>query len=119
MDDINAKLVIISQIQPGDKLAIDVGGFPIIMPESTFRPLIRFYNGDGRTGTVNYINKLVESAMTIILSDMNNDSLLYELLSAKVGIYNLMRTYMNDAKTTQKLEQIVMNIFFALEMQKP
>lgn len=119
MDDINAKLVTISQIQPGDKLAIVAGGFPATMPESTFRPLIRFYNGDGRTKTVTYINKLVESAMAIILSDKNTDDLLYALLSAKVGIYNLIGTYVNDAKTTQKLERIVMNIFFALEMRKP
>jgi len=116
--DICDKLVVISQIEVGDKLSI-VDGCPQIMKPSRFRGWYRFYQGDSRHNTVNYINKLVESVMVDILENKTSDDmLLHTLLSAKIGIYHLIKTYCNDTKTTKKLEQIVLNIFMACELQK-
>jgi len=115
--DICDKLVVISQIEVGDKLSI-VDGCPQIMKPSRFRGWYRFYQGDSRHNTVNYINKLVESVMIMVLEKPSDDMLLHALLSAKIGIYHLIKTYCNDTKTTKKLEQIVLNIFMACELQK-
>ena len=109
-------LDIISKIEEGDKLSI-VDGCPQIMKPSRWRGLLRFYQGDSRQKTVNYINKLVESSTVKVLEQKCSDDILYGLLSAKIGIYNLIKTYSNDTKTTQKLEQIVLNIFMACELQ--
>ena len=114
--DICDKLVVISHIEVGDKLSI-VDGNTEIMKPSRWRCILRFYQGESRHKTVNYINQLVERAMVEILEHTTSDDMLYALRSAKIGIYNLIRTYSNDVKTARKLEQILLNIFIAIELQ--
>jgi hypothetical protein len=130
-DSILVNLKIISKIVPNNKLKI-ANNTTTIEKEGLAAWLLRWYNGDSRTKTVNFIKTIISDATNITTDIMNSTyinnkskktnyeeteftkalSTLFlirtEMENSKVGILNLNKTYEMDIQIISQLE-VLMN----------
>jgi hypothetical protein len=130
-DTILVNLKIISKIAPNNKLKIS-NNTTTIEKEGLAAWLLRWYSGDSRLKTVNFIKTIVSDSINITTDLMNSTyinnkgkkaayeeteftkalSTLFlirtELENSKIGILNLQKTYEMDIQIISQLE-VVMN----------
>jgi hypothetical protein len=128
--EIITKLKFLSKIQPGEK--INTKPYLSIVNDDWITSFLRkFYNFESRTQTVQFINETVASTFQIIeqikitskniqieTTDTENilNNLYKDLISAKTGIANLIKTYKADKIVICQLETIIENIDLFLQM---
>jgi hypothetical protein len=132
-DTILVNLKIISKINPSDKVRI-MNHTSTIVKEGITTWLSRWYHGDNRDKTIQYIRTVVQDAVNTTNDIMNstyinnkNKRTVYEeneftkslnilflirneLQNSKVGIQNLQKTYELDVNIISQLEVIVNRI---------
>jgi hypothetical protein len=130
-DNILVNLKIISKIAPNNKLKL-LNNTTTIEKEGIATWLLRWYNGDSREKTVNFIKTVVSDSINMTNDIMNSTyinnkgrrttyeeteftkllstlSLIkVEMSNSKVGIINLQKTYELDIQIISQLE-VVMN----------
>lgn len=128
--EIITKLKFLSKIQTGEK--INTKPYLSIVNDDWITSLFRkFYNFESRTQTVQFINETVASTFQIIeqikitsknlqieTTDTENilNNLYKDLVNAKSGITNLIKTYKADKIVICQLETIIENIDLFLQM---
>jgi hypothetical protein len=128
--EIITKLKFLSKIQPGEK--INTKPYLSIVNDDWITSLFRkFYNFESRSETVQFINETVASTFQIIeqikvtsrniqidATDTENilNNLYKDLVGAKNGIANLIKTYKADKIVICQLETILENIDLFLHM---
>ena len=130
-DNILVNLKIISKIAPNNKLKL-LNNTTTIEKEGVASWLLRWYNGDSREKTVNFIKTVISDSINMTNDIMNSTyinnkgrkttyeeteftkllstlSLIkVEMSNSKVGIINLQKTYELDIQIISQLE-VVMN----------
>ena len=132
-DTILVNLKIISKIAPNNKLKL-INNTTTIEKEGMAAWLLRWYNGDSREKTVNFIKTVVNDSINITNDLMNSTyinnrsrktvyeeteftkaySMLMliknEMVNSKTGILNLNKTYQLDIQIISQLEVIINKI---------
>jgi hypothetical protein len=132
-DTILVNLKIISKIAPNNKLKL-INNTTTIEKEGMAAWLLRWYNGDSREKTVNFIKTVVNDSINITNDLMNSTyinnrtrktvyeeteftkaySMLLliknEMVNSKTGILNLNKTYQLDIQIISQLEVIINKI---------
>lgn len=116
IDTILLDLEVIKQINPNDKLAVDLlpGNKSLSIDTSYyFSTLSRKYNGYNRENSIKYLEELVdkiEKYTKFIINSSHEDirnNLKNAIISANNGITNLQETYKNDSIIVAKLTLIL------------
>jgi hypothetical protein len=132
-DTILVNLKIISKIAPNNKLKL-INNTTTIEKEGMAAWLLRWYNGDSREKTVNFIKTVVNDSINITNDLMNSTyinnrtrktvyeeteftkaySMLMliknEMVNSKTGILNLNKTYQLDIQIISQLEVVINKI---------
>ncbi len=109
-----SNLTLLSKVQKYEKLIIkkrqnksDIN-FEIQIDNSYLPSIKRFFYGNDRDKTIEYLNKLINYGIEKYNEEKKKDNKIASLLeSSKLGISNLKITYNTDQSITSKLDIII------------
>lgn len=116
IDTILLDLEVLKQLNPNDKLAVNLlpGNTSLSVDTSSFfSKLTRKYNGYNRENSIKYLEELVdkiEKYTKFIVNSSHDDirtNLKNAIIAANLGITNLQETYISDSIIVAKLTLIL------------
>ena len=125
IDRILIDLEVIAQLQPDDKLGVNVlpGSTELVVDSNYYTQSIRrWYGGRDRRTALNYVDRLVtsceEAAGTLRMGShtVAQHNITQSITKAVVGLENLKQTYVNDSVLVAQLSLILCKLEVVLRI---
>lgn len=111
-DEIRARVKFIAELQPGDKVLCKNPQSLAKQPPSMSASVRRWYNGESRNGTLEFVEQTINAAMQIMptLSASEQGYLQHDLERAMRGLGSIESTYRGDTIVTGRVEVLCENL---------